>query len=95
MPKVLITEPCLINHRDDRGGVHNDAGEIVTVAKDTAVDLARMGRVLFIDKADDPTKAGTLTASKEMLAAAADMRKAREKGAAAAKSGEGDGNTQL
>lgn len=77
MPKVLIIEPCIINHRDDRGGVHNDAGEVVVCNQATANDLARMGRVLFLDKADDPDKRGLYTASAEMLKAAADMRKAR------------------
>lgn len=82
MPKVLITESCLINRGDDRGGVHCEAGEIAeNVPKDTAIDLARMGRVLFVDSNDDPTKGNTLTASKEMLKAAADMRSARAKAA--------------
>lgn len=82
MPKVLITESCLINRGDDRGGVHCEVGEIAeNVPKDIAVDLARMGRVLFVDSTDDPTKGNTLTASKEMLKAAADMRSARAKAA--------------
>lgn len=82
MPKVLITESCLINRGDDRGGVHCDAGDIVEgVPKDIAGDLARMGRALFVDSADDPTKGNTLTASKEMLKAADDMRRARAKAA--------------
>lgn len=79
MPKVLITESCLINRGDDRGGVHCEAGDIAeNVPKDIAVDLARMGRVLFVDSTDDPTKGNTLTASKDMLKAAADMRAARK-----------------
>lgn len=77
MPKQLITESCLINFGDDRGGVHCETGEIVPdVPKATAIDLARMGRTLFVDRADDPDKTGRYTASKEMLKAAADMRKA-------------------
>lgn len=89
MPKQLITESCLVNFGDDRGGVHCEAGEVVDVPKATAIDLARMGRTLFVDKADDPDKNGRHTASKEMLKAASDMRAARAKAAAAP---DGDGN---
>jgi hypothetical protein len=92
MPKQLIIAACLINFGNDRGGVHCEAGEVVDVPKATAIDLARMGRTLFVDKADDPDKNGVHTASKDMLKAAADMRATRAKAAAAP--ADGDGNTQ-
>lgn len=94
MPKQLVIESCLINHGDDRGGVHHDAGEIVEVPKGTAIDLARAGRTLFVDKKEDPDKNGRHTASADMLKAAADMRKSRDKAAAASDKTDGDGNTQ-
>lgn len=79
MPKQLVIESCLINFNDDRGGVDCAAGEIVEVPKATAIDLARAGRTLYVDKKDDPDKSGRHTASADMLKAAADMRKARDK----------------
>lgn len=94
MPKQLVIESCLINHGDDRGGVHHDAGEIVEVPKGTAIDLARAGRTLFVDKKEDPDKNGRHTASADMLKAAEVMRKAGAKAAAASDKTDGDGNTQ-
>jgi len=79
MPKQLVIESCLINYGDDRGGVHSESGEIVEVPKGTAIDLARAGRTLFVDKKDDPDKTGRHTASAEFIKAAADMRKSRNK----------------
>lgn len=79
MPKQLVIESCLINHGDDRGGVHHDAGEIVEVPKGTAIDLARAGRTLFVDKKEDPDKNGRHTASADMIKAAEAMHKARAK----------------
>mgnify|MGYP000710495157 CR=1 FL=1 len=79
MPKQLVIEACLINHGDDRGGVHHDAGEIVEVPKGTAIDLSRAGRTLFVDKKDDADKNGRFTASAEMVKAAQDMRKLKDK----------------
>jgi hypothetical protein len=75
MPKQLIVEPCLINYQDDRGGVHHDAGDFVEVPKDVALDLARAGRTLFVNRDDDPTKGGIHTASDKMVAAAEAMKK--------------------
>lgn len=78
MPKQIVIESCQINHGDDRGGVHHDAGEIVDLSKGTAIDLARAGRTLYIDRADDPDKNGNFTASKEMVKAVQAMAKAKE-----------------
>lgn len=79
MPQQLIIEPCLINYNDDRGGVDHAAGDIVEVPKNTAADLARAGRTLYIDRKDDPDKNGRLTATKEFVKAAQDIRRARDK----------------
>jgi hypothetical protein len=94
MPKQLVIESCLINHGDDRGGVHHDAGEVVAVPKGTAIDLARAGRTLFVDKKDDPDKNGRHTASAEMIKAAADMRKTSAKAAAASDKTDDAGSDQ-
>jgi len=76
MPKILVIEPCLINHGDDRGGVDHAAGDMGDVPKDVAAKLVAAGRVLYVNKADDPDKHGRNTASKDMLKAAGDMAKA-------------------
>lgn len=75
MPKQLVIESCLINFADDRGGVHHDIGEFADVPKGTAIDLARAGRTLFVDKKDDPDKNARFTASTDMIKAAEAMRK--------------------
>ncbi len=79
MPKQLVIEPCLINHGDDRGGVDYATGDIVDVPKDTANTLARAGRTLYIDKKEDPDKHGRYTATRDMIAAAQEMAKAKVK----------------
>lgn len=82
--KVLITENTQINYADDRGGVHADAGEIVDINKEQAQKLVSVGRALYADKKDDPSKGALDTASAAMLKAAADVRAAKaaaEKGA--------------
>lgn len=78
MPKQIVIEPCLINYGDDRGGVDHAAGEVVEVPKDTAINLARAGRTLFVDKKDDPDKNGHYTASEAMVVAAKAMKKKPE-----------------
>ena len=78
MPKLLIIEPCLVNYGDDRGGVHQSAGDLVEVSKDVANALVRPGRALYVAKADDPDKGGHNTASKDMLKAAEAMAKASD-----------------
>lgn len=77
--KQLIIEPCLINYGDDRGGVDQAAGDIVDVPKETAINLARLGRTLFVDRKDDPEKTGRYTATEAMLSAAKAMKTARGK----------------
>lgn len=83
MPKQIVIEPCLINYGDDRGGVDHAAGDTVEVSKETAANLARAGRTLFIDKKDDPDKNGHYTASEAMIAAARDMKKQKKESAPA------------
>jgi hypothetical protein len=82
--KVLITETCLVNYKDDRGGVVELAPAFVDVAKETAAVLVGAGRALYTIKTDDPDKAGSNTASKEMLEAAKALIAAREKAEKAA-----------
>ena len=77
--KVLITETCLVNYKDDRGGVVESAPAFVDVPKDTAGMLVGAGRALYTVKTDDPDKAGSNTANKDMLEAAKAFIAAREK----------------
>lgn len=76
MPKILITEACLINLKDDHGGQHFGIGSQPTVPKDIAADLVKANRALYCDKADDFDKGGRNTATKEMLKAADAIAKA-------------------
>lgn len=78
MPKLLIIEPCLVAYGDDRGGVHQDTGDIVDVSKDTGVTLTRANRALYLGKADDPDPSGRYTASKDLVQAAQAAAKAKE-----------------
>lgn len=77
MPTQIVIEPCLINYGDDRGGVGHAAGEFVDVPKETAINLARAGRTLFVDKKDDPDKNGHYTAAADVVAAAKAIKKTR------------------
>lgn len=81
MPKILIIETCLVNHGDDAGGIAREAGEIIDVNKDTAIELAKYGRSLYLNKADDPTKTKLYSATPEMFKAAEAAAKARAKAA--------------
>lgn len=61
--QVLIIEACTIAGAETSS--HADVGQKVELdSKDEALFLARSGRALFLDKAQDPTK-GSLTATKE------------------------------
>lgn len=75
MPKILITEPCVVTFGDDRGGVHADAGTVVNVPKDVAKTVISIGRALYVNKEDDPDKRGRDTASSELLQAAGEAQK--------------------
>lgn len=79
MPKMLIIESCVVNHGDDRGGVHQSAGDMPDIPKDPARALVTAGRALYINKTDDPDKQGRNTASREMVSAAEAMAKAPRK----------------
>ena len=85
MPKILIIETCLVNHGDDAGGIAHEAGETIDVNKDTAIELAKYGRSLYLNKADDPSKTKQYSASADMIKAVEGAAKAR---AAAAKAAE-------
>lgn len=75
--KVLIIESTQVNHGDDRGGVHEEAGSIVDVSKDNAKRLTEARRALYTVKADDPTRGAIYTATKEELDAAKALAKAK------------------
>jgi hypothetical protein len=60
--KLLILAACLIPAALSATAQHADVGEVVDVTKDDAAALTRMGRALYLDKADDHTK-GALTAT--------------------------------
>lgn len=77
--KMLIIESCLVNFGDDRGGVHQDIGQMPDVPKEQAIGLVRSGRALFTSKADDADRNGAYTASPEMLKAAEQALKAAAK----------------
>lgn len=79
MPKLLIIEACMVNFADDRGGVHQSAGDMPNVPKDAAHALIAAGRALYVDKKEDPDKQGRNTASHEMLQAAEAMAKPSRK----------------
>jgi hypothetical protein len=87
--KLLILEACAIAVLGAEVSSHTDVGDVVDVPKDDAITLARMGRAMFLDKADDPTK-GLLTATdadrsqvKRRAATIEKERVARERTAAA------------
>ncbi len=75
MPKILIIEPTLINHGDDRGGQHADIG-ITEAPKDSARAVVLAGKALYVSRADDPSKSGTHTATAEEVKAAQAAAKA-------------------
>lgn len=79
MPKLLILEPCVVNFSDDRGGVHQAAGDLPDVPKESARNLIAAGRALYASKNDDPDKQGRNTASREMLQVAEAMAKPARK----------------
>lgn len=79
--EIIIIESTQVNYGDDRGGVHEDSGNIVDVPKDQARKLTEANRALYTKKADDPFKDGRFTATEEMLKTARAMAKAKQKAA--------------
>jgi len=77
MPKILIIEPTLINHGDDRGGQHADIG-ITEAPKDAARAVVLAGKALYVSRSDDPSKSGTHTATAEEVKAAQAAAKAQD-----------------
>jgi len=73
--KILVIEPTLINHGDDRGGQHADIG-ITDAPKDAARAVVLAGKALYVSRADDPSKSGTHTATAEEVKAAQAAAKA-------------------
>ena len=83
MPKMLIIAATLVNYGDDRGGVHQDAGDLIDAPKDEARKLVDAKRALYLNKTDDLDKHGRNTASAKEIKAAEDLAKARAKEEAA------------
>lgn len=77
--EIIIIEATQVNYGDDRGGVHEDSGNIIDVPKDQAKKLTEANRALYTKKADDPFKDARFTASEEMLKAARAMAKGKGK----------------
>lgn len=73
--KLLLIAACAI--AGETVVEHADLGDVIDVSKDEAASLTRMGRALYLEKSDDPTK-GTLTAD-------ADAKEKAKKQAAAIK----------
>lgn len=69
MPKILLLEACTVNYGDERGGVIENAGALVTVLPNQSAMLVNIGRALYAAKGDDPTK-GLKTAPAEVVKAA-------------------------
>lgn len=75
--KILIITACLINHRDDKGGIAYDEGAMPDVIKDDARVLTEAGRALYLSKDDDHTKEKRYTADAALIAAAKADAKAK------------------
>lgn len=76
--KMLVLETCVVNFRDDRGGVIVAAGDLVDIDTEQSAALARAGRVLYTRKSDDPTR-GSLTAPAEVVEAARAVSQSADK----------------
>ncbi len=83
MPKLLIIENCIVNHGDDAGGVVHESKETIDVNKDTALELVKYNRALYLNKQDDPTKTKQFSATPEMIRAIEAEAKAAKAAAAA------------
>lgn len=81
--KILIIDATQVNYHDDRGGQHADAGEFVDPPKEVARKLVEVGRALYVNRTDDPSKEGSNTASKDMIVAAEALAKTKSKAAKA------------
>ena len=62
MPKLIITQACQVAFGE--GTTHADVADQIDATKDDAATLTRMGRAMYLDRTDDPTK-GSLTATKD------------------------------
>jgi len=82
--KILIIDPTKVSYGDDRGAIHEDAGQVVDVSKEVARKLTEANRALYVSAADDPFKDRRFTASKDMLQAAEAMARTKAAKAKAA-----------
>ena len=88
--KILLLENVVVNYGDDRGGVIEAAGALVSPAAAVAHSLVNQGRALYTTKSDDPSK-GLKTAPADIVKAAESAGKADTKVAAKSGGGEGEG----
>lgn len=79
--KLLILEPCLINHGNGQGGEHTAAGFAEVASADTARALVASGKALYTSRKDDPNKAGANTATPEEVKIAEAAAKVADKSA--------------
>lgn len=98
MAKMTVIEACLVNYLDGKGAVHEDIGSEISVNPDVGIELAKAGKALFSDPADDPSKGRYLlpehireAAEAEKARAQAEAEKAKAEAAAKAKA---DGKQQ-
>lgn len=87
--KILILQACLVLAAGAAAAAHADVGDVIDVSKDDAYALTRMGRGMYLERGDDPTK-GSLTATTDDVKRAKKMAEAiardlveRERNAAA------------
>ncbi|MDR2507606.1 MAG: hypothetical protein LBD67_06385 [Candidatus Accumulibacter sp.] len=59
-----------MQYGDDRGGVHQDEGDIVDAPKPVAEALTRLNRALFLDRKDDADPGKRHTAPAALIQAA-------------------------
>lgn len=79
--KAIIKEACLVNFKDDKGGVPVEVGETIDADKETIGSLVRMGRAKYLDKKDDPHPAKINTATPEDMQQLKSMAEAAKKAA--------------
>ena len=92
MAKMTVIEACLVNYLDGLGAVHEDVGAEVSVNPDVGMELAKAGKAMFSDPAEDPSKGRYLLPEHIRAAAESESKaKAKAKAEAEAKQKAGDG----
>ncbi|HSD36087.1 MAG TPA: hypothetical protein VLC92_01180 [Rhodocyclaceae bacterium] len=94
MAKLVLLETIVVNYGDDRGGVIESAGDLITVTKETGIELTNHGRALYTRKGDDHSKGGLLTAPADVVSAAEERASTKGKPAKGAPEQKSEGNTE-